>query len=929
MDAGGQTDLVEEYTFTVVNPPQFEIVKGTERTQSGSTFTDPTMMDGVDRFYAVGDTYQIAPIEIMNSTTFSTVDGTVNSLRYALNGTLPEGLFVKTTTGVIQVSFTSNDSGKTYLVDLDAVDGSHRATLETMEMRAKYRDIDDPDNADKFGPNNTACLHGIPFDDFNEFDGKYKCNCNDTLFAGNNCQIPIQQVLNCDDGHALVDGECRRFTLAVSSNNTRKTEAGVTYTDPVQMSQTYYIVNEPYRMAPLEIITSSTTPSKGTVENITYTLGPSTRSNFFLSTASGEISFRFDEKDANGPPFQISLYAVDQGGAKRLVETMQMQVTFNDTDVPAYGPSSTDCKNGKRVDVVLFDKNFECDCNSTVFAGATCSEIGPNGQECLNNGKVVDQNQFDGEYTCDCEGTGSFGDNCERSQAEADRTSASIADLEAKRQAEKIRSYTIIGLAVGITAVLIISIVGVWLQRWRRRMQPFDFKAHVEQLVAAGELQIEPDSSQPREIKRSALKTLEVVGKGAFGSVFKALLDESANHGPPEYMVAAKTVLASAASQGATNELLTEATMMAELGNHANIVSIIGVITCGDPLVLVVAYCEHGSLLSMLRKRAAASDALGVMAKIRIGRDTARGMAYLSAKSFVHRDLAARNVLVSSGLIAKIGDFGLSRNVSSDDARDGYYKSVKGQFAVRWTSPEAMATMKYTPASDVWSFGVTLHETYTDGARPYEEMDIATVINKVQSGFRMLQPDGCPNAVYAAMMLCWDENPLSRPSFTDLELLLDDAERDHLNHPAANNNNFVIGKEPGVVEFNYMSASDGVNCESTYSDSILRRVLSSSVETEALTSPLDSLASTRLVGFREAVAIASQHVPYRNSPRLIEAMDASLKFGENLVRRGKAVGLTVDQAAAIHFYSVEALPILQRGKWGVGWLGKPWRQSCY
>lgn len=345
---------------------------------------------------------------------------------------------------------------------------------------------------------------------------------------------------------------------------------------------------------------------------------------------------------------------------------------------------------------------------------------------------------------------------------------------------------------------------------------------------------------------------------------------------------------------------------MAELGNHANIVSIIGVITCGDPLVLVVAYCEHGSLLSMLRKRAAASDALGVMAKIRIGRDTARGMAYLSAKSFVHRDLAARNVLVSSGLIAKIGDFGLSRNVSSDDARDGYYKSVKGQFAVRWTSPEAMATMKYTPASDVWSFGVTLYETYTDGARPYEEMDIATVINKVQSGFRMLQPDGCPNAVYAAMMLCWDENPLSRPSFTDLEVMLDDAERDHLHHPAANNNNFVIGKEPGVVESNYMSASDGVNCESTYSDSILRRVLSSSVETDALTSPLDSLASTRLVGFREAVAIASQHVPYQNSPRLIEAMDASLKFGENLVRRGKAVGLTVDQAAAIHFYSVEA-----------------------
>ena len=321
-------------------------------------------------------------------------------------------------------------------------------------------------------------------------------------------------------------------------------------------------------------------------------------------------------------------------------------------------------------------------------------------------------------------------------------------------------------------------------------MRPVSWEEQFAAMLASGEISPEQLRSErkPREIRRNDLVFVKMVGNGQFGEVWRCVLDESYVRDTPEVTVAAKTVLDSKSSPEATQELLSEASVMAQVSGHRNLVSIIGVITRGNPLVLVIQFCEHGSALDLLKLKAAEGAPLPLPIKMEMALEVALGMEHLSDLRFIHRDLAARNVLVADGvagafstqhapgeaaLVCKIADFGLSRGGDGGGGADeaagseAYYKSSKGVFPVRWTAPEAMETLRFSVACDVWSFGVVLVELLQDGGTPYHGMSNPDVMKLTMSGGRHPKPAGgeCNDALYKFMLQCWHQTPALRPTF--------------------------------------------------------------------------------------------------------------------------------------------------------------------
>jgi WD40 repeat protein len=209
----------------------------------------------------------------------------------------------------------------------------------------------------------------------------------------------------------------------------------------------------------------------------------------------------------------------------------------------------------------------------------------------------------------------------------------------------------------------------------------------------------DPAADVPRRLGRFQL--LELVGRGSFGTVYKAQ-DEQLDR-----VVAIKVPRAgSFGTHEEEQRFLGEARSAAQL-NHPHIVPIHEVAYEGAMPFLVCEYVEGRTLKAVL-----AEGRLGLREAAELTARVADALAYAHRHKVVHRDVNPRNILIDAAGQPHVTDFGLARRQEASTV-----VTLEGQIlgTPAYMPPEQAAgeQSRVDGRSDVYSLGVVFYELLT------------------------------------------------------------------------------------------------------------------------------------------------------------------------------------------------------------------------
>ncbi|XP_066282421.1 proto-oncogene tyrosine-protein kinase receptor Ret-like [Branchiostoma lanceolatum] len=425
------------------------------------------------------------------------------------------------------------------------------------------------------------------------------------------------------------------------------------------------------------------------------------------------------------------------------------------------------CQNNATCDLV----NGSCICTEGYW-GEFCQKVqvcppGRHGDKC--------------EYICS---SGTFGLNCSMScycqnNATCDPVNGSCICNEGQSGefCENVsipdkNQVVVVVLAAVIPIIAIIGCivaVGILVKRGRRRARTPEHPT--EDLN-------EMTSVSSWEVDKEDIRFEHMIGEGEFGHVVRGRLRVPQGY---EVLVAAKSIRPDRMTASAVRDFRREMAILTRIhedkDGHPNVVKLYGVVTKSEPQYILVEYASNEELrryLWSLREQYKVTGNSKLLERLGFSCDVASGLSELARLKIVHRDIAARNVVISDRKVAKIADFGLSRDVYVSSAYERANQGGEEELLpLKWMAVESLRDGVYTCESDVWSYGVLLWEIASFGEEPRYaggpmHPDVCTMLELVRKGVRLQQPENCPMSVYKIIRSCWIVDPKKRPTPDEL-----------------------------------------------------------------------------------------------------------------------------------------------------------------
>jgi hypothetical protein len=212
-------------------------------------------------------------------------------------------------------------------------------------------------------------------------------------------------------------------------------------------------------------------------------------------------------------------------------------------------------------------------------------------------------------------------------------------------------------------------------------------------------------------------EVLELIGRGGMGLVFRAF-DEKLQR-----IVAIKALALSLATNATARRRFVREARAAAAVTHDNVIDIHAVEDSGPVPFLVMQFINGCTLQQKLD----GTGPLSLKEVLRIGLQTAAGLAAAHHQGLTHRDVKPSNILLENGVErVKLTDFGLAR--AADEASLTQSGVIAG--TPQYMSPEQAEGKAVDHRSDLFSLGSVLYACCT-GRAPFRAGSAVAALRRV------------------------------------------------------------------------------------------------------------------------------------------------------------------------------------------------------
>ena len=249
------------------------------------------------------------------------------------------------------------------------------------------------------------------------------------------------------------------------------------------------------------------------------------------------------------------------------------------------------------------------------------------------------------------------------------------------------------------------------------------------------------NGSRSSQVLMNRYRLDHLIAEGGFAQVWRAYDKEL------QRIVAVKIPKPSRLES--TESFLAEARRVARL-KHPGIVPVHDVGVEHGNCFIVSEYVEGGSLGDQLARFRPAPEQV-----VRWITEIADALEYAHLHGVIHRDIKPANILIDHHGRALLADFGIAQSAN----KTGSFAPSLG--TLRYMAPEQLEGLSATPASDVFSLGLVLHEALA-GKLPYSSDSPSVVRREIGQGLHKAVSQAIPGRLRPVCEKALNREPQKR-----------------------------------------------------------------------------------------------------------------------------------------------------------------------